>query len=395
MCRSPNASGSRSSRSAPIAVSARQYQSLLLDLRRAGIPISKSSGQHNRATRSRGRRGAGSEADRVGRWWPIEKGRRHRQSVRSRARLVIPVPVCVIPFFNVWRCAVAQSRAQRFAALRSAVPALRSAVPVSFSYLLSEWRAGYLSQVTVAPDPPAAPSTPAARDSLYGCEGLTSSSEGLTSSSVAQRVLERRCPHVVVIQRWWRSFGRSVRDVSDVSPAFKLRRCTFTSLRMVLRRWWSRDLFGCHDLRRSGDSLDFRMLLRSHSLHSIHSRLLQNLSPQERIRVPAFCKHRYIRVRNAVLLKCTLMPVLSAVHRWWDHHLLPHPADRPHLFAGKYTKEYLLSVRRDFDVRGGGLATLPAGWFYCEECKHRFLLKFMGERSARCLMCEEDFCFDY
>ena len=89
------------------------------------------------------------------------------------------------------------------------------------------------------------------------------------------------------------------------------------------------------------------------------------------------------------------MPVLTVVHRWWDHHLLPHPADRPHLFVGKYTKEYLLSVRRDFDVRGGKLAALPAGWFYCEECKHRFLLKFMGERSARCLMCEEDFCVDY
>ena len=147
MCRSPNASGSRSSRSAPIAVSARQYQSLLLDLRRAGIPISKSSGQHNRATRSRGRRGAGSEADRDERW-SIEKGRRHKQSVRSRARLVIPVPVCVIPFFNVWRCAVAQSRAQRFTALRSAVP-------MSFSYLLSQWRGGCLSQVPVVlyPDP--------------------------------------------------------------------------------------------------------------------------------------------------------------------------------------------------------------------------------------------------
>ena len=196
MCRSPNASGSRSSRSAPIAVSARQYQSLLHDLRRAGIPISKSSGQHNRATRSRGRRGAGSEADRDKRW-SIEKGRRHKQSVRSRARLVIPVPVCVIPFFNVWRCAVAQSRAQRFAALRSAVPALRSAVPVSFSYLLSQWRAGYLSQVTVAcPDPHAAPSTPAARDSLYGCEGLTPSYVPICAapSFVAQRVVERRCP---------------------------------------------------------------------------------------------------------------------------------------------------------------------------------------------------------
>jgi hypothetical protein len=108
-------------------------------------------------------------------------------------------------------------------------------------------------------------------------------------------------------------------------------------------------------------------------------------------RIPAFCTHRYIRVRNAVLFKCTLMPVLSVIHRWWDHHLLPHPADRPHLFAGKYTEEYLLSVRRDFDARGGKLAALPSGWFYCMECKHMFPLKFMGERSTRCLMCEEDF----
>ena len=51
---------------------------------------------------------------------------------------------------------------------------------------------------------------------------------------MAQRVAERRCPHVVVIQRWWRSFGRTVRDVIDVSPAFKLRRCTFSSLRAVV-----------------------------------------------------------------------------------------------------------------------------------------------------------------
>jgi len=264
MCRSPdfvNASGSRSSRSAPIAVSARQYQSLLHDLRKHGISIRRSSSQQcNRAAKSRGRRGAGSEVTRD-EWWYDERGRRCKQSARSRARARLVIPVYVSPLLQVWRSAAAQSRARRFI-LQSVVPAIRSAVPVSFSYLLSEWRAGYLSQVTVAPDPPAAPSTPAARDSLYGCEGLTSSSEGLTSSSVAQRVLERRCPHVVVIQRWWRSFGRSVRDVSDVSPAFKLRRCTFTSLRMVLRRWWSRDLFGCHDLRRSGDSLDFRMLLR-------------------------------------------------------------------------------------------------------------------------------------
>ena len=91
------------------------------------------------------------------------------------------------------------------------------------------------------------------------------------------------------------------------------------------------------------------------------------------------------------------MSGLSVIRRWWENHLLPHPADRPHLFAGKYTKEYLLSARRDFDARVGlgNLATLPSGWFYCMECKHVFLLKFTGERSARCLMCEEDFCCDY
>jgi hypothetical protein len=38
------------------------------------------------------------------------------------------------------------------------------------------------------------------------------------------------------------------------------------------------------------------------------------------------------------------MSVLSVIHRWWYHHMLPHPADRSHLLAGKYTEEYLLSV---------------------------------------------------
>jgi hypothetical protein len=178
-----------------------------------------------------------------------------------------------------------------------------------------------MSQVPVAlyPDPHAAPFTPID----------AASSSVAVSSSVAQRVVERRCLRHELLQ----------------PSAVRLLQCTFISLRAVLRRWWSRDLFGCHDLRRSGDSLDFRMLLRSHSLHSIHSRLLQILSPQERVRVPAFCKHRYIRVRNAVLLKCTLMPVLSVVHRWWDHHLLPHPADRPHLFGDKLVYERVLAER--------------------------------------------------
>ena len=79
------------------------------------------------------------------------------------------------------------------------------------------------------------------------------------------------------------------------------------------------------------------------------------------------------------------MPVLSSAVRNGYPSLVgpssaarPHLADRPHLFAGKYTEEYLLSVRRDFDARGGNLAALPSGWFYCMECKHMFPLKFMG-----------------
>ena len=84
--------------------------------------------QRNRATRSRGWRGAGSEAARD-RWWHIEKPRRREQSVRSRARPVIPA--CVIPLFNVWRSVEARSRTQRSTALRSAVP-------VSFHCLLSQ-----------------------------------------------------------------------------------------------------------------------------------------------------------------------------------------------------------------------------------------------------------------
>ena len=43
---------------------------------------------------------------------------------------------------------------------------------------------------------------------------------------------------------------------------------------------------------------------------------------------------------------------------------MSHTANRPHLFAGKYTEEYLLSVSRDFDARGGNLVMLPLGWFY-------------------------------
>jgi hypothetical protein len=207
MCRSPNfvnASGSRSSRSAPIAgPSARQYQSLLRDLHRAGIPISKGSRQVNRATGSRGRRGAGSEATRD-RWWHIEEPRRREQSVRSRARPVIPA--CVIPLFNVWRSVVTRAQTQRSTALRSAVP-------VSFHRLLSQWRAGYLSQVPVAlyPDPHAAPFTPICAASSFVA----------VSSSVAQRVVERRCLRHELLH----------------PSAVRLLQCTFISLRTVLRRW--------------------------------------------------------------------------------------------------------------------------------------------------------------
>ena len=241
-----------------------QYQSLLLDLRRAGIPISKGSCQRNRATRSRGRRGAGSEAARDG-WWHIEKPRRREQSVRSRARPVIPA--CVIPLFNVWRSVVARSRTQRSTALRSAVP-------VSFHCLLSQWKARYLSQAPVVlyPDPHAAPFTPI----------HAASSSVAASGSVAQRVVGRRC----------------LRHIELLQPsALKLLQCTFTSLRAVLRRWWSRDLFGYHYDKRHDDirPIDFRMCARYGKIHS-HS--LQNVNPHERVRIPAFCTHRYIRVRK-------------------------------------------------------------------------------------------------
>ena len=78
--------------------------------------------------------------------------------------------------------------------------------------------------------------------------------------------------------------------------------------------------------------------------------------------------------------------MLSITHRWWDLHLLLHPAGRPHLYGGKYTEDYLQSVRQDFDVKplsslGARLQELRTkGWFYCDSCKYKFKLKFMGER---------------
>jgi len=331
MCRAPIASGGRSFRSAPIAVLARQHQSLLLDLRRAGIPISKGSGQCNRATRSRGRRGAGSEAARD-RWWHIEKPRRREQSVRSHARARLVIPVCVSPLLQVWRSAAAQSRVRRSAVLQSVVP-------VSISWLLSQWRGEYLSHVPVVlyPDPYAAPFTPPCA----------------TSSSVARRVVERRCVRY------------------PAAATLKLLQCTFTSLRMVLRRWWSRDLFALH----------------SNLLHPTEFAPL-NFIVGRCPRHLKFLKHRYTRVRYTVKFKCVLVSMLSVVHSWWDNHLLPHPFDRPHLFAGKYTAEYLMSVSRDFDTRNDAI---PPKWFYCMVgCKRIFPSKFMADGGCWCLMCDGD-----
>jgi len=98
MCRSPHAPGSRSFRSAPIAVSCRRANISRYCLTCAG-PVYQSAKappcQRNRATRSRGRRGAGAEAARDG-WWHIEKPRRREQSVRSRARPVIPFGILLL-----------------------------------------------------------------------------------------------------------------------------------------------------------------------------------------------------------------------------------------------------------------------------------------------------------
>ena len=145
MCRSPHAPGSRSSRSAPIAVSARQYQSLLRDLRKCGIRISRSSSQSNCAARSRGplgRRGAGSEVTRD-EWYSVERARRCKQSARSRAVRRLVIPVCLTPLLQVRQSAAANSQVRRSAVLHSVLP-----MPIS--WLFSQWRAGYLSQVQVA-----------------------------------------------------------------------------------------------------------------------------------------------------------------------------------------------------------------------------------------------------
>ena len=340
MCRSPHAPGSRSSRSAPIAVSASgHYQSLLRDLRKCGIRISRSS---SCAARSRGRRGAGSEVTRD-EWYFVERARRCKQSARSRAVHRLVIPVYVTPLLQAWQSAAAKSQVRRSAALQSAVP-------VSCSYLLSQWRGRYLSQVQVAlyPDPHAAPFTPTSA----------------TSSSVAQRVVERRCvrhptsfstgvlklsqcvliPLCTFVKRWhgrWQCYHPAL---GPSAAALKLLRCTFTSLRMVLRRWWSRDLFALHsDLLYPSEFAPLNFIVGTSRFAS--KNILRNAN------VPEFLKHRYARVRYTVKFKCVLASMLSIVHSWWDNHLLPHPTDRPHLFAGKYTAEYLMGVSRDFDAQ--------------------------------------------
>ena len=374
MCQSldfVNASGSRSSRSAPIAVSARQYQSLLHDLRKHGISIRRSSSQQcNRAAKSRGKRGAGSEVARD-EWWYDERGRRCKQSARSRARLVIPVYVS--PLLQVWRSAAAQSRARRFI--------LQSVVPVSIPWLLSQWRGECLSHAPVVlyPDIHVAPFTPPCA----------------ISSSVALRVVQRRCLR---------------HHVPTLPAAFKLVGCTLVPLRTVVRRWRQ-----CQP-RRAKTANPTGALKLLHAVH-IHSsacgaeavvelwalrfpydssmfpargRRLLDFRVDSLRQVPQLYRCRYLRVRQTVKFRCLLVPLLVFVHRWWDYHLQPHPTDRPHLYAGKYTEDYLLSVSRVFDGPTSKMV-IPSGWFYClVGCKRLFPCKFMSEKGCFCFMCEDD-----
>jgi len=373
MCRSPNASGSRSSRSAPIAVSARQYQSLLYDLRKHGISIRRSSSQQcNRAAKSRGKRGAGSEVTRD-EWWYDERARRCKQSARSLAcaRLVIPT-VYVSPLLQVWRSAAAQSRARQFI--------LQSVVPVSIPWLLSQWRGECLSHVPVVlyPDPHAAPFAPICA----------------ASSSVAQRVVERRClrhpvltltaafkllgyvllPLRTVVRQWQQ------RHLQYTNSAALRLRCTFIPLRVALKSWWSRGLFALYPVADPLYPGELAPLNFTEGRSRVAHRSILR-------RVPEALKIRYTRVRYTVKFKCVLVTMVSVVHSWWDNHLLPHPADRPHLFAGKYTAEYLRSVRRDFDMRS---EAIPPGWFLClVGCKRLYPSKFMATGGCWCLLCDD------
>ena len=147
-----------------------------------------------------------------------------------------------------------------------------------------------------------------------------------------------------IVRRWhghWQCYHPAV---GPSTSALKLLRCTFTSLRMVLRRCWSRDLFALHsDLLYPSEFAPLNFIVGTSRFAS--KNILRNAN------VPEFLKHRYARVRYTVKFKCVLASMLSIVHSWWDNHLLPHPTDRPHLFDGKYTAEYLMGVSRDFDAR--------------------------------------------
>ena len=350
-------------------MTASQYQTLLHDLRKHGISIRRSSSQQcNRAAKSRGRRGAGSEVTRD-EWWYDERGRRCKQSARSRARARLVIPVYVSPLLQVWRSAAAQSRARRFI--------LQSVVPVSIPWLFSQWRGECLSHAPVVlyPDIHVAPFTPPCA----------------ISSSVALRVVQRRClrhhvptlpaafklvgctlvPLRTVVRRWRQCQPRR----ANPTGALKLLQCTFTPLRAVLRRWWSSGLFGFHMI---------------HPMFPARGRRLLDFRVDSLRQVPQLYRCRYLRVRQTVKFRCLLVPLLVFVHRWWDYHLQPHPADRPHLYAGKYTEDYLLSVSRVVDGPTSKMV-IPSGWFYClVGCKRLFPFKFMSEKGCFCFMCEDD-----
>ena len=155
-------------------------------------------------------------------------------------------------------------------------------------------------------------------------------------------------------------------------------RCASISLRAALKSWWSRGLFALHP-----DPL-FPGELAPLNFTEGGSRVAHKSTLR---RVPETLKLRYTRVRYTVKFKCVLVSMTSIVHSWWDNHLLPHPADKPHLFAGKYTTEYLMSVSRSFDTRDD---TTPSRWFYCMiGCKRLFPSKFMATRGCWCLKCDE------
>ena len=134
-----------------------------------------------------------------------------------------------------------------------------------------------------------------------------------------------------------------------------------------MRQWWSSGLFGFHMV---------------HSMFPARGRRLLDFRVDSLRQVPQLYRCRYLRVRQTVKFRCLLVPLLVFVHRWWDYHLQPHPADRPHLYAGKYTEDYLLSVSRVVDGPTSKMV-IPSGWFYClVGCKRLFPFKFMSERGS-------------